>query len=248
MKKLLAIDVGNTNVKYGLFLNGRLSKTWSHPTVETATACVAALKKCSAPIAMASVVPNAGDLIKSAAGARLLLEVTGSNQNILSNMPAEMGADRVADAVASWVLHGGSSRAVVAFSFGTASTALAVDASGRVVGGWIMPGLSAQLRSMHEHCALLPLLSMENPSLQLGVDTETHMRNGVFVGKVGAAREWLKAASKQLSAKAISVATGGWAKTLQQYGKVFDHVDVSLTLKGIHLIASRNAASREKNL
>jgi type III pantothenate kinase len=246
MKELLAIDVGNTNVKYGLFLKGKLSKTWSHPTADTALACVDALKKCSAPVAIASVVPAAGELIKAAAEKRLLLEVTGSNQGILSNMAAEMGADRVADAVAAWVLHGGANKAVLAFSFGTASTALAINASGEVIGGWIMPGMSAQLRSMHEQCALLPLLSMDKPSLQLGVDTETHMRNGVFVGNLGAAREWLKAASRQLSAKPVSVATGGWASTLQQYGKVFDHVDTSLTLKGIHLIASRSAARKRK--
>lgn len=246
MNELLAIDVGNTNVKYGLFLKGKLARTWSHRTADTASACLRALKKCDAPVAIACVVPSAGALIKAALGKRLCFEVTGANQNILSNMAEEMGADRVADAVAAWVLYGASRKPVVACSFGTASTALAVDAKGRVAGGWIMPGISAQLEVMHERCALLPLLSMEKPSTLLGFDTETHMSNGVFVGNIGAARAWLRVASEQLGQVPVTVATGGWAKPLQKHGKVFDYVDATLTLKGIYLIASWDAELKEK--
>lgn len=246
MNKLLAIDVGNTNVKYGLFLDGKLSQTWTHATAETAAHCAEFLGKCNAPCAIACVSPAAGKLIKAAAGDRLLLEVTGSSQKFLANMAEAMGADRVADAVAAWCLYGKSSQPTVAMSFGTASTLLLIDADGRVVGGWIMSGVTSQLEVMHERCALLPLLKMENQSSELGTDTETHMRNGVFVGCIGAAREWLKTAANQVSGKSISVATGGWATTLQEHGKVFDHVDPALTLKGIYLIASQTGTHLAK--
>jgi type III pantothenate kinase len=165
-------------------------------------------------------------------------EVTGTSQKVLGNMHELMGADRVADAVAAWSLYGKPGQPIVAMSFGTASTLLAVDGKGNVIGGWIMPGMKALLKAMHDACALLPLLEMENQGTTLGVDTETHMRNGVFVGCIGAAREWLKTASGQVSGTAVSVATGGWSSVLQQHGKIFDHVDPSLTLKGIHLIAT----------
>lgn len=237
MYKILAIDVGNTNVKYGLFVDGKLTETWKHSTAESASACAEVLSKTDAPCAMACVSPEAGKLIKAAAGQRFLLEVNAGSQSFLSNMAPEMGADRVADAVAAWVIYGKSKSAIVAMSFGTASTALAVDAVGKVVGGWIMAGLTAQLEVMHQRCALLPLLKMEGASLDLGIDTETHMRNGVFVGNIGAAREWLQTAATQLGSPAISVATGGWAKAIQKHGDVFCHVDESLTLQGIHLIA-----------
>ncbi|MBX9724521.1 MAG: type III pantothenate kinase, partial [Candidatus Obscuribacterales bacterium] len=131
-----------------------------------------------------------------------------------------------------------SKRSVVSMSFGTASTLLAINADGSLLGGWIMPGMTAQLESMHQRCALLPLLKMESQTDELGADTETHMRNGVFVANIGAAREWLKIARKQLSARAISVATGGWASSIQSQGKVFTHVDEYLTLNGIYLIAA----------
>lgn len=241
MKKLLAIDVGNTNVKYGLYLNGELTQVWKHATADTASSCAEFLSRTDAPVALASVVPDAGKLIKSAAAERLFLEVSGTSQHFLSNMPEAMGADRVADAVAAWVLHGKSKRSVVSMSFGTASTLLAINADGSLLGGWIMPGMTAQLESMHHRCALLPLLKMESQTEQLGTDTETHMRNGVFVANIGAAREWLKVARKQLSGRAISVATGGWASSIQSQGKVFTRVDEFLTLNGIYLIAADKA-------
>ncbi|MBX9688345.1 MAG: type III pantothenate kinase [Candidatus Obscuribacterales bacterium] len=242
MEKLLAIDVGNTNVKYGLFLNGELSQTWKHPTSDTAAKCAEFLAKTDAPCALACVSPEAGKLIKAALGSRLLLEVTAASQTVLADMADGMGADRVADAVAAFLLYGNGS-AVISMSFGTASTLLAMDAGGKVLGGWISSGLAAQLEVMHERCALLPLLSMSKPDTALGVDTETHMSNGVLLGNIGAAREWIQTATRQLGVeKAVSVATGGWAQVLQDKGRVFDHYDSALTLKGIYEIASRKKA------
>lgn len=238
MKKLLAIDVGNSNVKYGFFVKGKLQRVWKHPRNETSQQAGKIITEADAPVAMASVVPETGAVIAELSGKRLLLEVRSENQSRLSGLDPEMGADRIADAVAASVLYGRKKRASVVMSFGTASTLLALSKDARVVGGWIGAGLSSQLESMHERCALLPLLNMEGGSLSLGTDTETHMRNGVFVANLGAAREWIRVASAQLACKTVSVATGGWARTLQEHGRVFDVVDETLTLKGVCIIAS----------
>lgn len=238
MKKLLAIDVGNTNVKYGLFLDGSLNQTWKHATKDTETACTEFLGKTDAPCAISSVVPAQTGFIKEAAGKRFLFSVSAGEQKILGGMAADMGADRVADAVAAYGIYGKGKLPTVVMSFGTASTLLAITGGGFVAGGWIMSGLTAQLEVMHDRCALLPRLAMEGQSLALGYDTETHMRNGVFVGNIGAAREWLRVAKKQLNARrVVSVATGGWAESLQEHGRIFDQVDPELTLKGIYLMA-----------
>lgn len=159
-------------------------------------------------------------------------------------MAAEMGADRVADAVAAWRIYGESKTPTIVMSFGTASTLLAIDANGHVSGGWIAPGITAQLEVMHDRCALLPLLAMDKPSLALGFDTETHMRNGVFVANVGAAAQWIKTAASNFASPAVSVATGGWSEVLQNHEPLFDHVDKTLTLKGVYLIASNHSAKR----
>ena len=93
---------------------------------------------------------------------------------------------------------------------------------------------------MHEQTALLPLLQMQGQTDKLGFDTESHMRNGVFVGHCGLVRQWLKTARKAAGDKVIRVATGGWSEAVSAAfpeGKVFDVVDRDLTLKGIFILA-----------
>lgn len=238
MKKLLAIDIGNSKIKYGLFENGTLTYFWKHESKRIKQEAPAILAQTAAPCALASVVPESGEQIKSLLGKRLAFELSGSTQGTIKNMPAEMGADRVADALAAWRIYGKAKRGVVVMSFGTASTLLAIDKTGNQIGGWIAPGLSSQLELMHQRCALLPKLSSFSPSCLLGSDTETHMGNGVFVASIGAARAWIQTARLQLGdKKALSIATGGWSGTLQEHGKIFDRVDANLTLKGIYLAA-----------
>lgn len=237
MKTLLVIDVGNTNVKYALMKNGRQLKFWSHPTADTASACSQTLSRSRAPIALCSVVPAAAEIIARCAGKRRLLEVSAANQTILKDMPPGMGADRVAAAVASWKLYGRGSKPVLSMTFGTATTALLIDSDGRQRGGWIHPGVTMTLESLHR-CALLPLLKMDNPSTDLGHDTATHVCNGVLVGHIGLVREYMaRTASAMGLPRILTVATGGWSNTLRAHGAPFDHVDNELTAKGIYLAA-----------
>ncbi|MBY0359452.1 MAG: type III pantothenate kinase [Candidatus Obscuribacterales bacterium] len=235
MTELLVIDVGNSNVKYALFKEGKLEESWRHTLAEATAQVPATLAKSKAPIILSSVVPSITDVIKKSAGARQLLEISASSQPWLTGMDATMGGDRVADAVGAWKLYG-NGKPVVIMGFGTATTLLAISAKGHVEGGWIAPGLNPTLQSLHEHCELLPLLEMTDQSQALGVDTNTHMRNGVFIGHIGLAKEWIAVASKLLGAEPVKVATGGWAETIHAESKIFDHVDQNLTLNGIRLI------------
>lgn len=242
MRTFLAIDVGNTNVKYALFKNSKLVKFWSHPTADTSLRCDSILKESRATIALSSVVPSATTHIKKFAGKRRLIEVTAATQTMLTNMPAEMGADRVAAAIAAWKIYGKGKRPVVVMSFGSATTLLAISATGEQRGGWIAPGMSMQMESLHR-LALLPSIAMTNPSTTLGFTTETHTRNGVFVMHLGGAKEAIRRAEQELGCKAITVATGGWSAALQQHEAVFDHVDAELTLKGICMMAQAAVAT-----
>mgnify|MGYP003384620461 CR=1 FL=1 len=246
MRTFLTIDVGNTNVKYALFKNSKLVKFWSHPTAETNQRCAAVLGETRVPIALCSVVPAASAVIRQVAAGRQIIEVTAALQDILKGMPDQMGADRVAAAVAAWKIYGKGRQPVVVMSFGSATTLLAIDKTGEQRGGWIAPGISMTLEALHR-CALLPLMQMEQPATELGFTTETHMRNGVFVAHVGAAREYLKVATAELGSQAVCVATGGWAGAVQKHGELFDHVDAELTLKGIYLIASRATRGKTRN-
>lgn len=244
MKEMLVIDVGNSNVKYALFRDGKLTDTWRHPTAQVKESASAILGKTTCPVAISSVVPVADQHLKEvlAASGREVISVSAASQKLLTGMAEEMGADRVADAVAAWHLYGKGRTSVAVIGMGTATTMLVISGSGHVKGGWIAPGLSITLETLHHRTALLPLLKMEGQTLQLGYDTDTHMRNGVFAGHIGLVREWLAIADRNLHGPTLFVGTGGASKSVQEHGsihrKIFDVCDPYLTLKGIYLLAT----------
>jgi type III pantothenate kinase len=256
MSNLIAIDAGNSHIKYGLFHNGELVDVWRHELDATEELCRQFLSKDQAPVALACVAPSAGLVLRKACEKlqRPLFHIKSSAQKFLSGMNDTMGADRVADAVAAWKFYGGGTRPVLQMGFGTATTILAISADGHVAGGWIAPGIEPTLEVLHERCQLLPLLRMEGHSDVLGFDTESHMRNGVFLGHIGMVKQWLESGQKALErladknehaarrptaqpAKPVCVATGGWSSTIQEFQPLFDHVDRHLTLRGAYLIA-----------
>jgi pantothenate kinase type III len=198
----------------------------------------AILGKTTCPVAISSVVPQAEQVLKALLAKREVISVSAVMQKLLTGMAEEMGADRVADAVAAWHLYGKGRTPVAVIGMGTATTMLVISGSGHVKGGWIAPGLSVTLETLHHRTALLPLLKMEGQTLQLGFDTDTHMRNGVFAGHIGLVREWLAIADRNLFGPTIFVGTGGASKSVQENGNVFDICDPYLTLKGIYLLAT----------
>lgn len=148
---------------------------------------------------------------------------------------------------------------VAVIGLGTATTILVISATGLVVGGFIAPGLNLALASLHQHTALLPLLTMDSArqnveehesgserlidtTLALGFDTNSHMLNGIFSGHLGMIRQWLELARERLGCDLFAVATGGFSRSTlfaqanEKY-KLFDSIDPQLTLKGIYLIA-----------
>lgn len=239
MKKCLAIDVGNTFIKSAVIGDDFVGPVTRFATKEVEVAAKVLLGDDSRePIALASVVPAATDCIRSLALAkqREIFEVKPHTQKLLSNMHPEMGADRIASAAAAWKIYG-KGQPTIAMTFGTATTLLAISSEGRIVGGYIAPGLTMMLDVLYERCALLPQLSITNVSTDLGQDTTTHITNGVLLGHIGMIRSWLEEAKRTLGGEAITVATGGWDHELQSRIHLFDHVDDDLTLKGIYVIA-----------
>lgn len=249
MNEMLVIDIGNSNVKYALFRDGKVTETWRHPTAQVRESASAILAETSCSVAISSVVPIAEQHLKTvlSESGREVISVSAASQKLLTGMAKEMGADRVADAVAAWHLHGKGRTPVAIIGMGTATTMLVISGSGHVKGGWIAPGLGVTLETLHHRTALLPLLKMEGQTLQLGFDTDTHMRNGVFAGHIGLVREWLSIANRNLTGPTLFVGTGGWSGSVQEHGRLagkrgdvnlFDICDPHLTLKGIYLLAT----------
>lgn len=258
MNELLAIDIGNTNVKFGYFYDGDLVHQQSHPISDIESAAAALLHGTTYPVAYASVAPAAEARLLTLLAKRTVISVSALNQDCLSGMDETMGADRVADAVAAWKIYG-IDHPVAVIGLGTATTILVISATGLVVGGFIAPGLNLALASLHQHTALLPLLTMDSArqnveehesgserlidtTLALGFDTNSHVLNGIFSGHLGMIRQWLELARERLGCDLFAVATGGFSRSTlfaqanEKY-KLFDSIDPQLTLKGIYLIA-----------
>lgn len=245
MKRVLAIDMGNTNTKYALFEGAVLSKSWSHPTSDTATAAAAILEQTDAPVALSSVVPQHAETIlewcKQHGRATLLID--SGKQSIISGTEGKLGGDLLAAAVAALHLYGDGGDVLV-LGLGTATTITAIAADGSFRGCQFTLGLGGMLETMAARCALLPGVSQDLKEVTLGFDTESAMRNGTLLANVGIAEAWIAKAREQLGSEAIVVVTGGWSGGVAAHTKMFNHVDRELTLKGIRILAETDGFAK----
>jgi type III pantothenate kinase len=146
--------------------------------------------------------------------------------------PAQVGADRLANAVAAQELYGAPS---IVVDFGTGTTFDVLDRSGAYCGGAILPGIGTSLRALHEFTAKIPVVKFEPIDFAVGKTTEEAVRSGVYHGAVGTTRELLVRIREEVGTKAPAVATGGWCRVFEKTG-LFHRIEPDLTLKGLELI------------
>jgi type III pantothenate kinase len=254
---LLAIDIGNTNVTLGLFRAGALIVTRRAATDPRASADQfeamldgllrlddASLADVSAIVA-ASVVPSVTASAEAVAARRerpLLLATAGTVPiPIRVDRPAEVGADRLVNALAAQRLHG---TPAVVVDFGTATTFDCVAADGAYVGGAIAPGLELGLEALSARTAKLPRIELRAPDRAIGRDTVTAMQSGTVFGYQALASGLLARIRTELAAMndvaetdVKAILTGGlsaapWASALDGV----DAIDPDLTLKGLAIL------------
>jgi type III pantothenate kinase len=146
--------------------------------------------------------------------------------------PSQVGADRLANAVAARELYGTPS---IVVDFGTGTTFDVVDKHGAYCGGAILPGLGISLRALHDFTAKIPLVRFERVRYAVGRDTEEAVRSGVYHGAIGTAKELLLRIRKELGVAAPAAATGGWCGVFKDSG-LFQYIEPNLTLVGTALI------------
>ncbi len=249
---LVAIDVGNSEVKLALVRDGRVLAVRRAPTRARAASydveglLVAALENASSStidaIAMVSVVPRWGEAVTEFAariGRPLLVADAGTiPMSVRLPQPGAVGADRLLDAFAALRLHGAP---VIVVDLGTATTVDAVAADGAFVGGAIAPGLSLGLVALSSGTARLPHVSLATPGRAIGRDTDEAIRSGAVFGHVGVVRELTTRIAGELvppgAPRPTVVVTGGlsaapWVELLDDV----DIIDPQLTLKGLSLL------------
>lgn len=249
---LLTIDIGNTQTVIGVYDGAELLHMWRVSTSKTDTADELRLKLLPLLQAdglgaddmtgaiVASVVPAL-----TTAWKRMLAEVLGREPLVCGaqaagdlfvtsyDNPNEIGADRVADAVAARALYGAP---VVVVDFGTATNLEVIDAQGRFVGGIIAPGLETSAAALFSHATKLPAIDLVDPGSAIGKNTVHAMQAGIVYGEADRVDGFVRRVFAELGYEAPVVATGGLATTMAPLCSTVTHVNPQLTLEGLRLI------------
>jgi len=169
---------------------------------------------------------------------------TRTGMAILVDTPQEVGADRIADAVAAFEKYGGP---CIVMDFGTAITFDCVSQKGEYLGGVIMPGIGIAAEALFQRTAKLPRVEFREPDRVIGTNTISNIQSGLFYGAVDAMDGMLGRLSAVLGKQTRVIATGGQAQLVAGASKFKPTVDSGLTLDGLRIIYYRNhAASRRK--
>lgn len=252
---LLAIDIGNTNIKIGVFDGDELKATWNvatgiHSTTDEYGGVLLNLmerKKVSPSeitgVALCSVVPPLlpafVELCTKYLHSEALVVETGvkTGMPIRLDNPREVGSDRVVDAVAAQHLYG---KPLIIVDLGTATTFSVVSKEGDYLGGAIAPGIVIATEALYTRTAALPRIRLNRPEQAIGRNTIAAMQSGVVFGHVGLIEGMILRIEQELGSKAKVIATGGQAYFLAQEIPAIEIVDPDLTLIGLRLIYEMN--------
>src|SRR5580698_8293501 len=254
---LLAIDVGNTNIVYGLFDGERLVHKFRVESARGRTADEYAVtlrslidmhgvdpKSVDAAI-IACVVPSLTEpmvrLVRSAFGREALLVGPGirSGMAILIENPREVGADRIADAVAGFDRAKGG---VIVVDFGTSTNFDVVTPKGEYLGGVLAPGLQISADALFTRAAKLPRVEIAKPPKVVGKNTVHAMQSGIVYGYVGLVDGIVERILAELGFTCTVIATGGLASLVAPLSRTINEVDDHLTLTGLRILHERNRA------
>ena len=254
---LLCLDVGNTQIHGGVFSGDTLRCQFRKSTQplgstdEIGIFLVAVLRESGVDpravdrVAICSVVPAALHPLRGAskqyfgqepfvlqAGVKTGLKVRYRN-------PLEVGADRIAGAVAAAQRHPG--RNLIVVDCGTATTFDVVTAGGDYLGGVILPGIGVSAETLASRTAKLPRVEIARPETILGRSTVESIQSGLYHGHTGAIRHIVAGLTAEVFAgdKPVVVGTGGFARMLEEE-RLFDELVPELVLLGLRQAESLN--------
>ena len=250
---LLAIDVGNSDTKLGVFGSpdrNELLHTWRIQTalrrsadefgvVFTSLFRLGGLDPAAiGAVAISSVVPQSDGALAAACHAYFGCEpaffaaATQSMIEVTTERPKELGADLLAGAIAAKAAYG---TPLVVVGFGTATTFGAVSREGEYLGAALAPGIRISIDALVDRTAKLPQVALEAPNGPIGRDTVSALQAGIIFGFVGQTEALVARFRHAIGDDARVIATGGMADVVANHTAAIDAVEPHLVLKGLAL-------------
>ena len=249
---LLAVDVGNTDITFGLFQESELITRFRITTKMPRSSDEYGGVICNVldqkgysskditEVIIASVVPKmmysfTSGIIKYlkchpvvvGAGTRTGIRIETAN-------PKEIGPDRIVDAVSAYEQYGGP---IIVVDFGTATTYDLVTDSGAFLGGVISPGIRISANALWNNTANLPEIEIKSPGVVIAKETVSSMQAGLFYGTIGQTEYIIRKIKEESGLTDVKVvATGGLVKIIADNTDEIQVYDSDLTLKGLQLI------------
>ena len=249
---LLAIDIGNSSIKFGIFDGATLADKFNIPTNLDYTTEELVFDRFHdiddtfiqlkfAAVIVASVVPILNDVIAETCFELFKVKAVFVDSSLDLKMKiayepqSAVGADRIVNVFSAIKKYG---TPLIVCSFGTATTMDVANEDGDYVGGLIAPGMGTMAEALHLKTAKLPAVRIKRPEAVVRNTTEGSIESGVFYGHVAMAEGLIERIQTEYgSAKRPKViATGGFATLIAAETKLFDIVDENLTLDGLRII------------
>ncbi|MCE5314493.1 MAG: type III pantothenate kinase [Armatimonadota bacterium] len=255
---LLAIDVGNTNTTFAVFGGHSIRADWRIGTVARRTGDEFAALLLSLfetvdltfaqidGVVISSVVPSVVDALLRLSKRHLKVDspvVLGPDIDLGIKVDyhpvTDVGADRLANAVAAHAKYGGK---IIVVDLGTGTTLDAVSEDGEYLGGAIAPGIQISLDALISRAAKLTGVRLIAPKKAIGKTTASSLQSGIIFGFAGQIDALVDRFQEEMGGSAKVVATGGLAEVIAPHSRTIEFCDDLLTLDGLRIIYERTRA------